>query len=61
MYHFLFNKTEIDVQQLREPVELTAAFSRFWKKNEAIRKHLHAFLPGYLEKANGLIKIISEL
>lgn len=41
----------LPVQSLRHENELTEAFNWFYEHENDIRKHLHSFMPSYIEKA----------
>lgn len=51
----------LPVQSLRQPGELTAAFSWIWHKRDTLEAYLREFLPSYLDRAKELPDIISAL
>ena len=51
----------LPVQDMTRPEQLTEAFQVLWNGRDKIHRHLENFLPGYLDKANEVKKMISEL
>ena len=50
----------LPVQQMTEPEQLTKAFSNIWECQDEIRQHLENIMPGYIERASSIKKMVER-
>lgn len=51
----------LPVQQIAEPNQLTDAFVNLWEQQNEIRQHLENFMPGYIERARSVKKVVEQV